>query len=316
MIDMYWLETCVTAGEFLYGIYPASILKKMYESKKGCTISMEGLKEAVQASDSILMEYVEGPLLDTNKYGDDFLYPVQVEGGMKKALEKAAKDGNPYADIHLNEDVHIDLMDEQGDVDFYIPTAREIVQLVEEGYISTPAMTALEDKIKKNGGEPAFLKGIWSQVSTDKLDMMEAIQAVMNGMYSKAVGLEDGEDVPEEMIPSIPTLDDLNAMMPLINNFLNNVNLRARRGWRPEELAKKMPRHQGMPTIMPGSVNAAKMFKNAEPQLRAMGANVDYSSIDNFTTVGSYGERRVIKVGRNDPCPCGSGLKYKRCHGK
>ena len=22
------------------------------------------------------------------------------------------------------------------------------------------------------------------------------------------------------------------------------------------------------------------------------------------------------KVGRNDPCPCGSGLKYKNCHGK
>ena len=21
-------------------------------------------------------------------------------------------------------------------------------------------------------------------------------------------------------------------------------------------------------------------------------------------------------VGRNDPCPCGSGLKYKNCHGK
>jgi preprotein translocase subunit SecA len=23
-----------------------------------------------------------------------------------------------------------------------------------------------------------------------------------------------------------------------------------------------------------------------------------------------------IKVGRNDPCPCGSGKKYKQCHGK
>jgi hypothetical protein len=22
------------------------------------------------------------------------------------------------------------------------------------------------------------------------------------------------------------------------------------------------------------------------------------------------------KVGRNDPCPCGSGKKYKLCHGK
>jgi preprotein translocase subunit SecA len=25
--------------------------------------------------------------------------------------------------------------------------------------------------------------------------------------------------------------------------------------------------------------------------------------------------RRVFKFGRNKPCPCGSGKKYKRCHG-
>jgi preprotein translocase subunit SecA len=24
--------------------------------------------------------------------------------------------------------------------------------------------------------------------------------------------------------------------------------------------------------------------------------------------------RQAPKVGRNDPCPCGSGKKYKRCH--
>ena len=27
-------------------------------------------------------------------------------------------------------------------------------------------------------------------------------------------------------------------------------------------------------------------------------------------------KRDVTKVGRNDACPCGSGKKYKRCHGK
>lgn len=27
------------------------------------------------------------------------------------------------------------------------------------------------------------------------------------------------------------------------------------------------------------------------------------------------GARTVVKVGRNEPCPCGSGLKYKRCYG-
>jgi len=26
--------------------------------------------------------------------------------------------------------------------------------------------------------------------------------------------------------------------------------------------------------------------------------------------------KKVKKVGPNDPCPCGSGLKYKKCHGK
>jgi uncharacterized protein YecA (UPF0149 family) len=25
--------------------------------------------------------------------------------------------------------------------------------------------------------------------------------------------------------------------------------------------------------------------------------------------------RGQAKVGRNDPCPCGSGKKYKKCHG-
>jgi preprotein translocase subunit SecA len=26
--------------------------------------------------------------------------------------------------------------------------------------------------------------------------------------------------------------------------------------------------------------------------------------------------RDAAKVGRNDPCPCGSGKKYKNCHGR
>ncbi|RMH68401.1 MAG: hypothetical protein D6675_16310 [Gemmatimonadetes bacterium] len=27
-------------------------------------------------------------------------------------------------------------------------------------------------------------------------------------------------------------------------------------------------------------------------------------------------KRQEPKVGRNDPCPCGSGKKYKKCHGR
>ena len=37
----------------------------------------------------------------------------------------------------------------------------------------------------------------------------------------------------------------------------------------------------------------------------------------NSSDEGNTPERRASeKVGRNDPCPCGSGKKYKQCHGK
>jgi preprotein translocase subunit SecA len=31
---------------------------------------------------------------------------------------------------------------------------------------------------------------------------------------------------------------------------------------------------------------------------------------------GAAAAGNVPRVGRNDPCPCGSGLRYKECHGK
>ena len=41
---------------------------------------------------------------------------------------------------------------------------------------------------------------------------------------------------------------------------------------------------------------------------------------NNLTTNGEQKSNSPIKVdkqvGRNDPCPCGSGLKYKNCHGR
>jgi preprotein translocase subunit SecA len=55
------------------------------------------------------------------------------------------------------------------------------------------------------------------------------------------------------------------------------------------------------------------------PQLE----NVQYHHADYDEALGATApkpaqpvERHMPKVGRNDPCPCGSGKKYKHCHGK
>jgi preprotein translocase subunit SecA len=51
-------------------------------------------------------------------------------------------------------------------------------------------------------------------------------------------------------------------------------------------------------------------------------ANVTYTaptedgSVSQVADTGLLAEAPVPKVGRNEPCPCGSGKKYKNCHGK
>jgi preprotein translocase subunit SecA len=66
----------------------------------------------------------------------------------------------------------------------------------------------------------------------------------------------------------------------------------------------------------------------AEEQLAAVEAppqaeNVRYqhAGYDEALADGAVNKPRVPasagpKIGRNDPCPCGSGKKYKHCHGK
>ncbi|TFG85126.1 MAG: preprotein translocase subunit SecA [Spirochaetales bacterium] len=58
-----------------------------------------------------------------------------------------------------------------------------------------------------------------------------------------------------------------------------------------------------------GAVTGAAMARDAQAQA-ASGAMSQGAAPRNVQVV-----RNVPKVGRNDPCPCGSGKKYKHCHG-
>ena len=59
--------------------------------------------------------------------------------------------------------------------------------------------------------------------------------------------------------------------------------------------------------------NAQKARKNGN---RSSNASRQSNSNGTHPTPGSNGHAPVIgKVGRNESCPCGSGRKYKKCHG-
>ena len=62
---------------------------------------------------------------------------------------------------------------------------------------------------------------------------------------------------------------------------------------------------------------AAEAIENQASQL----SNVTYTHPNEDGSVSQEADPATVadevpRVGRNDPCPCGSGKKYKACHGK
>ena len=70
------------------------------------------------------------------------------------------------------------------------------------------------------------------------------------------------------------------------------------------------PRYHLRPMENPGQLmdflDRLKAFADAVPRV----------SLHGFRPSLLHPEIPIPVVGRNDPCPCGSGLKYKKCHGK
>jgi preprotein translocase subunit SecA len=69
-------------------------------------------------------------------------------------------------------------------------------------------------------------------------------------------------------------------------------------------------------------IRSREQIEEVEPQPPAL-ENVQYHHADYDEALAAPAEeppqqpvRLAPKVGRNDPCPCGSGKKYKHCHGK
>ena len=75
-------------------------------------------------------------------------------------------------------------------------------------------------------------------------------------------------------------------------------------------------------TVRIQSQDEAAQAAAALEQQAAQLSNVTYTAptadggVSQVADTGLLGDAPVPKVGRNDPCPCGSGKKYKSCHGK
>ena len=69
---------------------------------------------------------------------------------------------------------------------------------------------------------------------------------------------------------------------------------------------------------MISDANFISMLPAAVVSIRAyaMVVKVVIKNSETSTTISPSSLLQIVKIGRNDPCPCGSGIKYKKCCGK
>ena len=127
----------------------------------------------------------------------------------------------------------------------------------------------------------------------------------------------------EQEYDIVMPMDQANEFLRYLMDLANSTRLWINNGHTPNELHELSGPFNGPTTIVPGSSNAAKLLGEAAPQIEGMGFNVDLDSnaaeIPTFTYkqgINGPVTKTVKKVYPNDPCPCGSGKKYKKCCGK
>ena len=64
--------------------------------------------------------------------------------------------------------------------------------------------------------------------------------------------------------------------------------------------------------------DTARLILTAELVIAQKSADENSKKVQNLATGESKHptERKKTKIGRNEPCPCGSGKKYKNCCGR
>ena len=133
------------------------------------------------------------------------------------------------------------------------------------------------------------------------LDHLEQLEGLREAVYLRSYGSKN--PLTEYKI------DGFNIFYDMLDAIRIEI---ASRVFRVKIQTESNPVHrQGRPVQMNAQHNAMHSFDgSAARQAAAASPMASKRQGDNVTVV-----RSTPKVGRNDPCPCGSGKKYKKCCG-
>lgn len=118
----------------------------------------------------------------------------------------------------------------------------------------------------------------------------------------------------KDLILALANKDGGAHVAPVLDEKYANLSRRNSLAWRFVNPRGDVP--LGGPEKAAVRQIAHEVLKSLNPAMPSMKPDVKGILIIGAQAEAKDKQPPVPKVGRNDPCPCGSGKKYKRCHGK
>lgn len=214
------------------------------------------------------------------------------------------------------EDPYLEVKELQYGKPYYIPPKKELLRYADVFYIEeTPELIAMEEFLFRN------------------LPLREEERETLRSFYLDS---QDGLDISIDLISDyiddcgykFKSENDVQTFINLYTDFINNSRLQCNCGHTPKEIFDENRRNnvkaetvsldpQIRTAIENGEIDTEKLCES----VRAM--NLPNEEIRNrllkeiaVAKTAALRKEMLPKVGRNDPCPCGSGKKYKKCCGK
>ena len=202
------------------------------------------------------------------------------------------------------DDCYDELRVEQEGKPFYIPEKESLLKYQDQFYFEeTKELLALG----------TFLR--------DKLKLKRADEVLSELQLEASMGESDPEDViwtVERMAGKgcLGSIEKINEFFRYYFAMSNNTRLASNRGFTPNEMQERMG---GSPRSIEFGPNISRSLQTGEMDIGGMRQGLFGSDLPAPWKASMLNDLERVeqkKPGRNDPCPCGSGKKYKRCCGR
>ncbi len=138
-------------------------------------------------------------------------------------------------------------------------------------------------------------------------------------------GMQDAIECLNAFDIELKSTREIGKFTELFTAFNNHTRTQYNRGYTPDELIRIIPRDDSNPTSISLGPNIRRMLADGVVDVNEMRLQILTADMPNEAMRMSLLKeidsiiaplQKSEKVGRNDPCPCGSGKKYKHCCGK